>query len=296
VTAAPGGWLSGKIAADGTPASSANDAAAASSAKWPLIKIRRQGETLRAVVTDNRGYRDPRIAGCDFTGQITASYFAGGKTVAAAATGAADAAFVAPTFDCARPSTATDEEICADPGLADNDQRLNRVWKALLPRLDPTTRRALIEDERGYVHAQASQHIEFLHPAWNKTSYMIHFTENARYEVDRMQRERIALLEGFDENRRGFAGVWLAHDAILQVTAEANGGLRAKGWKWDQGDWKAGCDYEMTGNVVNGAFRSDDKRTNPDTLERDHATLIVNRKDDVFAERRGEASRSGEAD
>lgn len=52
----------------------------------------------------------------------------------------------------------------------------------------------------------------------------------------------------------------------------------------------------MTGKVVGGAFRPDDKGTNPDTLERDRATLIVNRKDDYFAERRGEASRSGEAD
>ncbi len=297
LSAAPDGWLRGRIVADGTPASgAANDAAASTSAKWPLLRIRRQGETLRAVVTDNRDYNDPKIPGCDFTGQITASYFAGGKADAQAASGAADAVFVAPSFDCAHPSTATDEEICADPALADNDRRLNRAWKALLPRLDPTTRRALIEDQRGYVHAQAAQHIEFLHPAWNKTSYEIHFTENARYEVDRMQRERIALLEGFDENRGGFEGVWLAHNAILKVTAAADGSLEAKGWKWDQGDWKAGCDYEMTGKVVGGAFRSDDKGTNPDTLERDRATLIVNRKDDYFAERRGEASRSGEAD
>jgi hypothetical protein len=33
-------------------------------------------------------------------------------------------------------------------------------------------------------------------------------------------------------------------------------------------------------------FRSDDGGKNPDTLERDHATLIVNRLDDVFAKKR----------
>ena len=54
-----------------------------------------------------------------------------------------------------RPETASDEEICADPDLADNDQRLNKAWKALLPRLDDMTRRALTEDQRGWVHAQA---------------------------------------------------------------------------------------------------------------------------------------------
>jgi hypothetical protein len=43
-------------------------------------------------------------------------------------------------------------------------------------------------------------------------------------------------------------------------------------------------------------FQSDDKRNNPDTLERDHAALIVNRKDDAFAAQRFELSKKGEAD
>jgi hypothetical protein len=42
----------------------------------------------------------------------------------------------------------------------------------------------------------------------------------------------------------------------------------------------------MTGKVTGGVFRSDKPRKNPDTLERDHATLIVNRLDDVFAKKR----------
>jgi hypothetical protein len=42
----------------------------------------------------------------------------------------------------------------------------------------------------------------------------------------------------------------------------------------------------MAGKVVGGVFRSDETRKNPDTLERDHATLIVNRLDDVFARQR----------
>ena len=95
------------------------------------------------------------------------------------------------------------------------------------------------------------------------------------------------MLEGFDENRKGFAGVWMAHNAVLEVKTTANGDLTAKGWKWEQGDWKAGCDFAMTGKIVNGAFRSEEKRKNPDTLERDHATLIVNRQDDAFAKKRG---------
>ena len=101
-----------------------------------------------------------------------------------------------------------------------------------------------------------------------------------------MQRERIALLEGFDDNRKGFAGLWLGYNAILNVTAAEDGGVQAKGRKWEQGDWKAGCDYDMQGKLVGGMFRSDEHRKNPDTLERDHATLIVNRLDDAFAKKR----------
>src|SRR5262249_34036755 len=195
-------------------------------------------------------------------------------------------AFVMPTFDCTRPATASEEEICSDPDLADNDQRLNRAWKALLPRLDEATRRALGDDQRDWVKAQGEEYPEFLHPAWNKTTYFIHFTSEARAQMNKMQRERIALLEGFDEHRTGLAGVWLNSTAILNVTRTDDGGLKATGWKWEQGDWKAGCDYDMSGRLAKGVFRSDEDRKNPDTLERDHAMLVVNRMDDAFAKQR----------
>jgi uncharacterized protein YecT (DUF1311 family) len=291
----PGGWLSGKILPEDTkPAkSAAEDTAKADTAKWPLIKIRRQGETLRVVVDDDRNWRDPKLPNCKNTGQITASFFASGKTDVAAIA-AADTAFVAPTFDCVDPATASDEEICADPDLAENDLKLNRAWKALLPRLDPTTRRALIEDQRGYVRAQANQYPEFLHPAWNKQHSNMHWTAGARNDLYRLQLERIALLDGFEETRHGFTGVWLAHNAILEVKQAADGSLTGHGWKWEQGDWKAGCDYAFKGKVINGVFRSDEERINPDTLEREHATLIVNRQDDVFAKKRGQSK--GDAD
>jgi hypothetical protein len=114
----------------------------------------------------------------------------------------------------------------------------------------------------------------------------MHYTADARDKLERLQRERIALIEGFDDKRVGLAGTWLAYNAVIEVTADKNGSITTKGWKWDQGDWKAGCDYEMNGKLVRGAFRSDENRKNPDTLERDHATLIVNRLDDVFSRKR----------
>ena len=265
------GWLTGPVLPE--------------AAKPLPIKIRRQGETLRVVLSDTEEGQSSDRADCNTIGQITGSYFAAGKPDAAAADKTATG-FVVPSFDCSRPNTAADEEICADPDLAENDQRLNRAWKALLPRLDETTRRALTEDQRKWVGSQAVQYPEFLHPAWNKQTSQMHYTGYGRDQLDRLQRERIALLDGFDDKRSGLAGTWLAYNAVIQVTANKDGSLSAKGWKWDQGDWKAGCDYEMEGKMVGGVFRSDDQRRNPDTLERDHAILIVNRFDDVFAKKR----------
>jgi uncharacterized protein YecT (DUF1311 family) len=293
----PGGSLSGKIPGDDAAPGPATAAATATagSAKLPTMKIRRQGETLRVVVIDDGDEPAAELPGCQSTGQITASYFASAKPDAVT-TDNASADFVAPTFDCAHPATASDEEICADPDLAQNDRKLNHAWKALLPRLDPTIRRALIEDQRGYIRAQSTQYPEFLHPAWDKTNSFMHHTVEARDMLGRLQLERIALLEGFDESRSGLAGVWLAYNAILEVRVAQDGSLTALGWKWTQGDWKAGCDYEFKGKVANGTFRSENQRKNPDTLERDHASLIVNRRDDFFAEQRDRSDNADDTD
>lgn len=48
----------------------------------------------------------------------------------------------------------------------------------------------------------------------------------------------------------------------------------------------------MAGKVTDGTFRSNEERTNPDTLDRDHAILIVNRLDDVFAAKRPDPKHS----
>jgi uncharacterized protein YecT (DUF1311 family) len=279
------GWLTGTVLPDedqsaATKATPGN--AQAEAAKPVSIKIRRQGDTLRVIV-NGQPFEDSNRPNCKSMFQITGSYFAGGKENA---TGNADTSFVAPTFDCTRPETASDEEICADPDLADNDQRLNRAWKALLPRLDEATRRALMEDQRGWVHAQAQQCPEFLHPDWEKLTTFMHHTANGRDKLNQLQRERIALFEGFDDKRIGVVGVWIAHNAIINVTLDKDGSISANGWKWQQGSWKDGCDYEMSGKLVGGVFRADVKGKNPDTLERDHATLIVNGQDDAFAKKR----------
>ena len=280
-------WLTGTMLPDEDAPTKADNKTADAKAepvKPIAVKIRRQGETLRVVLGDTE-WRDEDRPNCEHMWQITASYFAGGKQDIA--TDKTDTTFVAPTYDCTRPGTASDEEICADPDMAENDQKLNRAWKALLPRLDEATRRALTEDQRNWVKSQTIQYPEFLHPAWEKQTSQMHFTADARDKLDRLQRERIALIDGFDHQRSGLAGTWLAYNAVIQVTVSRDGKATANGWKWDQGDWKAGCDYEISGKLVDGgAFRSSDGRKNPDTLERDHATLVVNRLDDAFATKR----------
>ena len=283
----PGGgpWFAGTIGASATePAKAAGDGK--SERTEPVtVKLRRQGESLRVVGGDQE-WSGEDGTDCNYMWQITGSYFAEGKADAAGTADKTDTAFVAPTLDCTKPESATDEEICADPDLADNDQKLNRAWKALLPRLDEATRRMLTDDQRSWVKTQLWQYPEFLHPAWDKTTSYMHSTSDARDKLDRLQKERIALLDGFDDKRTGLVGVWLAYNAVLKVTAADNGDIKAEGWKWEQGDWKAGCDFDMTGRMIGGKFVSDEKRKNPDTLERDHASLIVNRLDDVFAKKR----------
>jgi uncharacterized protein YecT (DUF1311 family) len=281
------GWLTG-VTASAQPSEPG-----AKPAKPVSIKLRRQADTLRVVLlTTEEQWFSSNDPDCDRLGQVTGTYFArtsqGGSDKTA--TG-----FATPTFDCTRPETATDEEICADPDLAANDQRLNRAWKALLPRLDDATRRALTDDQRHWVSAQALQYPEFLHPAWEKRTSAMHYTVFGRDRLNSLQRERIALLEGFDDKRTGLAGTWLAYNAVIKVTIDTDGSLKADGWKWQQADWKGGCDYEMSGEVKAGAFRASDQGKNPDTLERDHAMLIVNRLDDAFARKReGKTDNSGD--
>jgi hypothetical protein len=282
------GWLAGELIVEKKPEQEGTakpaDGDTAPPRKLP-VKMRRQGESLRIIVKWLDWDFDYDTLSCRNSEQITATYFASGKPDASASD-KTDTGFVAPTFDCAHPSTASDEEICADPDLAAQDIKLNRAWKALLPRLDDATRRGLTEDQRRWVREQAGVYPNELHPGGDKTTYDLHHTGSARDMLDKLQRERIALFEGFDETRKGLAGLWLSHNAVLTVTAPDEGGIQAKGQKWEWDDRKAGCDYDMQGKATGNSFRAADQTKNPDTLERDHAMLIVNRQDDAFARKR----------
>jgi uncharacterized protein YecT (DUF1311 family) len=272
------GWLAGD--ADAPATANPGDAN-----KPSRVKIRLQGETLRVVAGDGNKPDNDGL-NCSGSNQLTGSYFPFGARGIAPAGHAAATTFVAPTFDCAHPATASDEEICADPDLAANDVRINRAWKRLLPRLDEATRRLLIEDQRGWVTSQAIRYPDQLHPSSDKLTYFVHSTARAHDNLADLQRERIALLEGFDEKRRGFEGEWRGYNAQLTVTRDKDGTLKADGNKWFEDDYKGGCDYEFSGKADGDVFHPKDKSKNPDMLERDHASLIVNRADDEWAKRR----------
>ena len=205
-----GTWATGTVLPEETKPAKMEDGKS-EPARPVTIKMRRQGESLRIVLGVSE-WSDEDRPSCKNMWQITGNFFADGKADAAIAADKADTAFVVPTFDCTKPESATDEEICADPDLADNDQKLNRAWKALLPRLDEATRRALTEDQRSWVKTQTWQYPQFLHPAWEKQSSFMHFTSDARDKLDRLQKERIAMLDGFDDKRTGLIGVWLRRD------------------------------------------------------------------------------------
>ena len=132
VKPAADGWLSGPILPEqNVPALLFKKPGELPPITPPTIKIRRQGETLRLVASDKdwASFDDETRPSCKSVRLLTATYFASGKPDASAAPDKVDTTFVKPTFDCAQPATASDEEIRSDPDLADNDQRLNRAWK-----------------------------------------------------------------------------------------------------------------------------------------------------------------------
>jgi hypothetical protein len=79
----------------------------------------------------------------------------------------------------------------------------------------------------------------------------------------------------------------------MEVKRDADGTLNATGLKWFQGDWKGGCEFEISGKPKGDVLRSGDGGKDPDTIERDHASLVVNRADDVMAKRRENSDNDG---
>ena len=112
---------------------------------------------------------------------ITGSYFAVGPRSGPAGDPATRT--VHPSFDCATAKNADEEEICADPDLAQRDSEIARTYRDNLRRLDSKLGSYLRDDQRAWIKANSDNFETFLHPYWDKQDYLLHQTGNVRRGV-----------------------------------------------------------------------------------------------------------------
>jgi uncharacterized protein len=283
------GWFAGPATrTTGDDASDEKDSTASTNSPFQL-RVRLQGNTLRIVLTPSE-----QDTICGVPEQITGSYFAVGSRAAGRMPPAGPAArTVSPSFPCATAKTADEEEICADPELAARDIEIARAYRETLRRLDAKTAGYLRADQRAYLKENAIAVDVRLHPAWDKQTYFVHHTGDAREELRLRLAERLAMLTNLDETRRGPQGRWVGHDALLIIEPAKDkpaGTMHASGGKWDSADYKSNCSFEEDGRIVGGVF----KPAGPDfpKLARDGATLTIDGDDpDPILDRNGEPRR-----
>ena len=247
------------------------------------IKLIRQGDTLRAADDGNFD-----------CGAFTGTYFRAKSEKDPVATPASTTASKAPSltlpsFDCLKPSTATDEEVCADPELAEADLRLNRAWKAKFDTFKGTAQSALKGDQRAFVRALGASYVYHLHPYWDKQEADRYHLDSARRALLGVLRERIAFLEGLEPDRKGWDGLWAANDTLLTIKTSKDGSRSAGGNKWEHGDYKSGCDLTMNldkdglgripeGEDVSADLKSHSGQLNGLKVTRDGQMLIISGK------------------
>jgi uncharacterized protein len=258
------GWLSGPAAVindDREPTSIARDSPI-------MLRARQQANTLRIVIV-----HDDDQSVCDKPENLTASYFPI-AAASAAATANAPPPMTAPSFNCAMAKNSDEEEICADPELAEKDVAIAAAYNDAMHRLDAKSADYLRDDERAWVADNRDAYDSQIHAAWDKQSYFVHHTGGARGELKLRLKERLAMLKNLDEKRQGEGGLWVGHTAMLAIAPDKDkpGKLQAAGHKWETGDWKSHCDFEADGKMVGGNFKTDDEFPK---LARDAASLTL---------------------
>src|SRR5262249_55304468 len=244
-----------------------------------VIRFRRQGTTLRIVheVNGEAGVCDgkPHDSDSDRRGGadvLTGSYFPTGQAATAAGT---TARAVAPSFDCAKAENADEEEICADPEMADADRNFARLFGEAMRRIDRTVARYLRADQRSWASDNSKDFLFNLQPGSDKAQSTVHHTSSAREQLFLRQRQRILLLANLDEKRKGIEGVWHGYNASLALApakGKSDGTLHAEGSKWDVEDYKAYCDFTSDGKIKNGIFKAVDEFPK---LTREGGTLVI---------------------
>ena len=180
----------------------------------------------------------------------------------------------APSFNCATAKNSDEQEICSDPELAEKDVAIAAAYNDAMRRLDAKSADYLRDDERAWVADNIVAYDAHLLAAWDKPSYYVHHTGDAREELKLRLKERLAMLKNLDEKRQGESGLWVGHTAMLAIAPDKDkpGMLQAAGRKWETGDWKSSCDFDADGKMVGGAFKTDDDFPK---LARDGATLTL---------------------
>jgi uncharacterized protein YecT (DUF1311 family) len=258
------GWLSGPaaaVAADKEPLTVAPDARF-------TLRARLQANTLRVVIA-----RDGDNFACQPVENFTASYFPMAGASAAIAQNTPPS-MTAPSFTCATAKNSDEQEICADPELAEKDVAVAAAYNDALHRLDVKSAEYLRDDERAWVAANKDAYDSQIHAAWDKQNYFMHHTDNARQELYLRLKERLAMLKNLDEKRESEAGLWVGYNAMLAIAPDKDkpGMLQAAGRKWETGDWKSHCDFDADGKLAGGEFKTGDEFPR---LARDAATLTL---------------------
>jgi uncharacterized protein len=248
-----------------------------------IIRFRLQGNTLRIIheVNSVAGVCDgkPHDSDSDRRGGadvLTGSYFPAGPTAKAAG---ATARAVAPSFDCAKAENADEEEICADPEMAQADRDIARLFSEAIRRIDHTVAGYLRADQRSWASDNAKDFLFNLQPGSDKAQSTVHHTSAAREQLFQRQRQRILLFANLDENRKGIDGVWHGYNASLTLVpakGKSDGTLHAEGSKWDVEDYKAYCNFTSDGKIENGVFKAVDEFPK---LTRERGTLVIDAED-----------------
>lgn len=236
-----------------------------------MIKLRMQGNTLRVVIVD--GGRGGFCNGVDL---LTASYFPAGGTASKSDPGLA-ARTVSPSFGCASVANSDEEEICSDPELAKLDTEINAHYRAAMVRLDAKTAEHLRADQRAWVRENSTGYEAHLAPGWDKKSYDVHHSSDARYELLTRLAERAFMLANIEDKREGLQGLWFAHHAMLSIAPEdGKTGLIGRGGKVAIGEYKSSCTFYSPVTLENGAVNA--KEEFPE-LGRDGVVLVFNPRD-----------------
>jgi uncharacterized protein len=274
--------VTGTLGKDGWYAANVSDKED-SDGRLDTIRFRLQGNTLRLVHEPNMeaGVCDgkPHESEGDRRGSadvLTGSFFATGPAVA----GGSPARAVAPSFDCGKAENADEEEICADPDLAQADRGIARLYVDKIKTLEHKLAGFLRTDQRGWASDNSLGYLANLQPGQDKAQAMVHHTSDARRQLYLRQRLRLLLLANLDDQRKGLDGLWLGYNASLAFApakGKSDGTISAQGGKSDVEDYKAHCDFAGDGRIENGGFKTKDEFPK---LTREAGTLLIEGNDE----------------